>query len=222
MRLLAITLFVAAAVVPAAAQNDDFLTADEADQIRAAQEPNLRLTTYIGFARQRLDLLAQLSKEQRAGRAALMHNMIEQYTDILDAIDTVADEVLAKKVDVAKGMKAVADAEREFLASLQALRDSKPADLDSYQFVLNQAIEATSDSLDAANEDLGKRGEEAAARERREAKELEGLMQPKDLEAKRAAEKKQAAEQKKQGKRPTLLKPGETVKDPGAAPKQDK
>jgi len=221
VRLFAIALFAAAAALPAAAQNDDFLTADEADQIRAAQEPNLRLTTYISFARQRLDLLNQLSKEQRAGRAALMHNLIEQYTGILDGIDTVADEVLAKKVDVAKGMKSVAEAEKEFLASLQKLRDSKPADLDYYRFVLDQAIEATSDSLDAANEDLGKRGEEAAAREKREEKELESLMQPKDLEAKRAAEKKEAAEQKKRGKRPTLLKPGETVKDPGAAQKQD-
>jgi hypothetical protein len=37
-------------------------------------------------------------------------------------------------------------------------------------------------------------------------------MQPKDLERKRAEEKKQAEAAKKERKRPTLLKPGETVK----------
>lgn len=204
-------LLLAAAAVPAIAQRD-FLTTDEADQIRLAQEPNERLITYVKFARQRLDLLAQLAREQRDGRAALMHDLIEQYTEIVDAIDTVADEALAKKADITKGMQAVSEAEKEFLASLRSLRESEPADLDKYAFVLDQAIETTGDSYEAATEDLGKRGEEAIAREKREQQRLEGLMQPKDLETKRAAEAKRAEEDKKRAKRPTLLKPGETVK----------
>jgi hypothetical protein len=46
------------------------------------------------------------------------------------------------------------------------------------------------------------------AKEAREKKELEGLMQPKDLEAKRAAEKK-AVEVEKKRKAPTLRRKGE-------------
>lgn len=204
-------LLLAAAAIPAAAQRD-FLTNDEADQIRLAQEPNERLITYVKFARQRLDLLKQLAGEQRDGRAALMHDLIEQYTEIIDAIDTVADLALAKKTDISKGMQAVSEAEKEFLASLRSLRESEPADLDKYGFVLDQAIETTSDSYEAANEDLGKRGEEAIAREQRDKQRTEALMQPKDLETKRAAEAKRAEEEKKRAKRPTLLKPGESVK----------
>jgi hypothetical protein len=204
-------LLLVAAAIPAAEQRD-FLSTDEADQIRLAQEPNERLITYLKFARQRLDLITQLSKEQRDGRAALMHDLIEQYTDIIDAIDTVADLALAKKTDISKGMQAVAEAEKEFLASLRSLRESEPADLEKYEFVLDQAIETTSDSYEAANEDLGKRGEEAIAREQREKKRTEALMQPKDLETKRAGEAKRAEEEKQRAKRPTLLKPGESVK----------
>ncbi len=206
-------LFLLAAAFPAAAQRD-FLTTDEADQIRLAQEPNERLMVYMKFAKQRLDQLSSLVKEERPGRSALIHDLIEQYTEIIDAVDVIADEALRKKADISKGMKAVADSEKEYLALLERVRDSKPSDLERYEFVLSQAIDTTGDSLEAANEDLGQRGAEAVAREEREKKELEALMQPKDLEAKRAEEKKQAEAQKKERKRPSLLKPGESAKKP--------
>ncbi len=208
---IAALLSVLMCALPAAAQRD-FLTTDEADQVRLAQEPNERLKLYIVFAKQRLDQLETLSRDNRAGRGALMHDLLEQYTDIIDAIDTVADEALRKKADVSEGMKAVAEAEKQFAAQLQRLQDSKPSDLSRYEFALSQAIETTDDSLEAANEDLGKRGAEAAAREQREKERIESVMQPKDLERKKAEEKKQAEAAKKERKRPTLLKPGEKVK----------
>lgn len=197
--------------LPLAAQRD-FLTTNEADQVRLAQEPNERLKLYTVFAKQRLDQMEQIAKEERPGRSALIHDLLEQYTEIIDAIDTVADEALAKKADISLGMKAVADAEKEFAAQLRRLQESNAADRSRYEFVLTQAIETTDDSLEAANEDLTKRTEEVAAREKREQEKLEGMMQPKDLEAKRAEQKKQAEAAKKERKRPTLLKPGEKAK----------
>ena len=60
MRYLAMVLVFAAC---GWAQERDFLTADEVDQVREAQEPNARLKLYVLFARTRLALLQQfLSK----------------------------------------------------------------------------------------------------------------------------------------------------------------
>jgi hypothetical protein len=192
----------------------DFLTADEIEQVRLAQEPNERLKLYTQFAKQRLDQVQQLVKEQREGRAGLVHDLLDQYGQIIDSIDTVADDALTRKLDIALGMKAVSAAEKEFVPILEKVQATQAKDMGRYQFVLTQAIETTKDSLEASNQDLAKRSEQVQAREAREEKEREGMMQPKDLEEKKAAEKKEADDQKGKRKPPTLLKKGETVKDP--------
>jgi hypothetical protein len=210
---LATALVALAAAIPMAGQRRDFLTADEADQVRLVQEPNDRLKLYAHFARQRVDQLDSLLKEDRPGRSALISDLLEQYTSIIDAMDTVADDaLLRKKADLTLGLKAAAEAEKELLAALERMKESKPKDIAQYEFLLDQAIDTTRDSMELAQEDLGKRTQEVVAREEREDKERESMMQPKDLEEKRAKEKQAAEAKKKERKRPSLLKPGETVK----------
>jgi hypothetical protein len=214
MKLLLLCLLAAA---PLAAQRD-FLTAGEIDQVREAQEPNERLKLYASFARERLDLVKNLLSKEKAGRSVLVHDALDAYTKILDAIDDTADDALTRKVNIALGMRAVAVAEKSMLPELRKILDNPPKDAERFAFVLKQALETTEDGIDSATADLGKRGAELDAREERRKKEVEESMTPVEREAKTADDKKAAEEKAKEAEKaksaPTLMRPGEKKQQP--------
>jgi hypothetical protein len=195
----------------AAAQHRDFLTVDEGDQIREAQDPNARLALYVQFARQRLNQVDHWLAKEKPGRSILIHDALDDYANIIDAIDTVADDALQRHVDIKVGLTAVATAESEMLLDLQKITDSQPKDMSRYDFVLKQSLDGTNDSLELAREDPAVRAAEIAAKQAREKKALEADMTPAERDAKKAEEAKAEKEKKKA---PTLLRPGETLKDP--------
>lgn len=201
-------LFAAALLAPA--QDRDFLTADEADQIREAQEPNLRLTLYLKFAAERIELLKQLIATEKPGRTMMIHDTLEDYTHIIEAIDTVSDDALKRKMDISLGMKAVADSEKQMLGDLQKLSEKQGKDYARYEFAMQQALETTQDSSELSAQDLKERAGQVVEREKREKTERESTTAAKDVERQKAADKK--AEAKPTRKVPTLRRKGEEPK----------
>jgi hypothetical protein len=210
MRCLAIVLVCAACGF---AQERDYLTADEVDRIREAQEPNERLKLYIEFARQRLALTQQYLSKEKPGRSALIHDALDDYTHIIEAIDTVADDALVRKLPVDIGMKLVATAEAEMLTTLQKIEDAAPKDLARFEFVLKGAIDTTSDSKELSEEDLHTRAGELATQEKKEKQDRKALASAEDKKAKKSPEDKPGVIKAGDQKPPTLYKPGEKPPD---------
>jgi hypothetical protein len=191
----------------------EFLTNDEIEKIREAQEPNLRLKIYLLFAKQRLDQLQQQMAKDKKGRSLGVRQLLEDYSQIIDAIDTVSDDALKRKVDIAAGAAEVATSEKTFLAQLQKIEQSQPHDLDMYEVSLKDAIESTSDSISTASEDLGRRSAVVSAKAEEEKKKIESLSTPEQLKEKKKEEAK-AEEGKPKRKPPTLYRPGEKPDQP--------
>jgi hypothetical protein len=191
--------------IPAFAQKD-FLTSDEVEKVREAQEPNERLKLYVLFARQRLDQLQRLLDKDKKGRSLVARELLEDYTSIIDALDTVSDDALKRGADNSLGANAVRDAEHKFLTQLQKIKERQPADLDMYNTALTEALAATSDSLDLSQEDPTSRAAKLNEGDKKQKEEAEKVIAAEDPKG----DVKPPVEAKPARKPPTLYRKGET------------
>jgi hypothetical protein len=212
-----IIAFVSSSAIPALAQRD-FLTSDEVEKVREAQEPNERLKLYVIFAKQRMDQLQRLLEKEKKGRSLSARELLEDYARIIEAIDTVSDDALKRKTDIALGAASVSEAEQRFLSQLNRIKDKNPADLELYNVALTDAIETTSDSMELAKEDLGKRATQLTAEDEKAKQERERVIAAEESNAKKGGDDKtetvKTEDPKPTRKPPTLYRKGEKPEEP--------
>jgi len=135
---------------PAFAQKD-FLTSSEVEQVREVQEPVARIKLYLLFAKQRLDQVQSLMAKDRPGRSGEIRQLLEDYTGIVDAIDTVSDDALVRKNDVTTAPAFIADraAIERRLAKIQG-HDGTKASI-RYPYVLAETVNVGRRQLSGAD-----------------------------------------------------------------------
>jgi hypothetical protein len=113
--------------------------------------------------------------------------------------------------------------EPQILARLEKIQDSEPDDLWRYEFVLEDAIEIVTDSMELAEVDPSERKRELIDDDEAEKAAREATMsaerreEVKDAKAE-AADRREEAE----SKRPSLLKEGETLEGLSGPPRKKK
>ena len=192
----------------------DFLTDYEVDVLRERQAFKDRIEAYTKFAALRLELLHQSMDEDEAGRGAKVHRTLQEYGSIIQAIDDVIDDALLRNRKMDGALADLLAAERGFATRLAAIAAEPEADAWRYEFVLEDAIGITHDSIELLEEDLGERKREVARQDEVEKQRQRERMAP---ERRREARRDEAAQQEEateyERKRPSLLRPGEKLGD---------
>ena len=213
--LLVITMLLAGGAC--FAQERDFLTPDEADQVREIQEPNKRLALYVKFAQLRMEMLKQSLASTKPGRSIFIHDTLEDLSRLIEAIDTVSDDAIRRKVDIDLGLGLVINAEKPILEELKKVIDAQPKDYARYKFTMEQAVDTLQDSVELAGQDLKTRGAELATKDKAAKAERDEIGSSTDArEAKEKLAKKEAGTAPgapPTKKAPTLRRKGEAVPD---------
>src|SRR5271169_6568029 len=147
----------------ATAQRRDPLNDKEIDEMReAADWPNKRLELMTGFARARMTKIEQLLADAKAAkeRPTEIHELLQDFTSLLDEIDDNVDMYGSHKTDMRKGLKLVIEADSEWELQLRKLKEqSPPEEVEQYSFVLSNASEAAKDSADSSRKALQEQNE---------------------------------------------------------------
>lgn len=153
--------------VAASARKRDPLTEAEADQLREVNMyPYQRIKLLIKFTEARLVAIDQVRVDPKlaAGRGKQIHDLLEDFTSLLDEINDNLDQYEARNMEkdlvkqYHKGLKELIEADSRFdlkLRTLQSAAETDPEtkkELPDFRFVLQDAQEALKSNADMARE----------------------------------------------------------------------
>ena len=151
----------------ASARKRDPLTEAESDQLReVAMEPYKRIKLMIKFTEARLVAIDQVRVDPKlaADRGKQIHDLLEDFTSIMDEINDNLDQYEARPLDkdavkqYHKGLKELIEADERFdlrLRTLQSAAETDPItrkEAPDFRFVLQDAMEALKSNADMARE----------------------------------------------------------------------
>lgn len=144
-------------------QKRDPLNEKEIDEMReTADWPNKRLEAMVNFTRARMTSIEQLEGNGKTAkdRPMQIHDLLEDFTALLDEIGDNIDMYSSHKADMRKGLTLLIEANSEWQLKLRHLKEqSPPEELDQYSFVLTNATEAVKDMADDARKELQEQNE---------------------------------------------------------------
>ena len=145
------------------AQKRDPLNEKEVDEMReSADWPDKRIELMVKFARARMAAIDQLRSDPKSAkdRPMQIHDLLEDFSSLLDEIDDNIDMYASHKADMRKGLMLLLEATSEWQLKLRQLKQqSPPEELEQYSFVLANATDAVSDNGDDARDELKEQNE---------------------------------------------------------------
>lgn len=170
LRLLCLLLLVFTTLAPAQRRRDP-LTDAEINQMRdAAQEPQRRSRLLIKFAKARMLAIEQLRSDSKLaeGRGQAIHNLLEDFTHILEELEGNLDMYERQRYDLRKPAKEMIEAYTEWQLKLRALKETSEttAEYKRFDFVLETAMDVTKAGMEITRDLLDEQNKSAAEKKK--------------------------------------------------------
>lgn len=162
MRRIVALILVTLLCAPAFAGPRDPLTDKEVDELReVAQEGSKRLKLLVTYARARMLAVEEMRSDPKfaEGRGPRVHDLLEDFTAIVNELDRNIDQYASLHQDIRKGLKEVVEANSEFQLKVRALKDAaaRPENAEEakdWRYVLEDAGDAVDANGDNARQTL--------------------------------------------------------------------
>jgi hypothetical protein len=156
--LITSSLLIAAVLgVAAGAQQADYLSDDEVDELREAQGPSERIEKYLAFAQVRLtrfDDYRNRRPDPDYDIPAYLNTQLDQFIHITDALKDWIEDHYDRHDDMRAGLKKVLEAGSHQLEQLRHIEQSTDPYAAAYRKSLSDAIDDFTDAVDGATKAL--------------------------------------------------------------------
>jgi len=184
--LLAVSLGVAAG-----ADKADYLSDEEVDQLREAQDPSQRIGAYLSFAQVRLtrfDDYRNRPPNPDYDIPAYLDTQLDQYIHITDALKDWIEDHFDRRDDMRAGLKKFLETGPHQLDQLRHIEESSDPYAAGYRKSLGDAIDDFSDALDGATKALSEQSKLFGELKREEKADAQNVRDREKQEKKRTAQ----------------------------------
>ena len=201
--VLALLMPLAAPAMTALAQKPDYISDEEEDKIREAQEPSERIEVYLTLAQSRLDRIEGFRSkpmDPQYDNGAYIDHLLDEYISLTDDLKNWIQDQYDRQGDMRKGLRKVLEMGPKQLHDLGRIQDSPDAYTVDYVKSLGEAKDDLTDALDGATKAL--------------AEQVKVLGELKDEKAEAQSEKDRLKEEKKRTEEEKKLRKKERKQAP--------
>ena len=159
--LLLVIAFLMMATGPATtalAQKPDYLSDEEEEKLRDAQDPSERIEVYLVLTQSRLDRIASFRSkpmDPQYDNGAYVDHLLDEYISLTDDLKNWIQDQYDRKGDMRKGLRKALEAGPKQLEDLRRIQDAPEVYAADYAKSLRDARENFTDTLDGATKALG-------------------------------------------------------------------
>lgn len=155
---VALLLSVTASGIKALAQKPDYISDEEEEKVRDAQDPSDRIEVYLTLTQNRLDRIAEFRSkpmDPQYDNGAYIDHLLDQYISLTDELKNWIQDQYDRRGDMRKGLRKALEVGPKQLEDLRRIQESPDAYAADYAKSLRDAQDDFADALDGATKALG-------------------------------------------------------------------